>query len=522
MAEKQGILASLYFDTGKTAEAESLFQEAWSNYSKSAVKIPWMHGCFADYLKILNTTGDTDTAARVRAALNSSNKLALAQKSCILLVTAPIIAFLLYNQATERSIAKHNAQGQIIVAMRELSWLARSEAFLMGDYAAAKVYADYAQAFAEVEGQLNEMDLCTDMALASLRRSGKKDEYLQVILLNLKAKSDLSEGNNTEALRHLNEAVAISLKWDKDQLAQNRYDATIERDKAIVALAELDRNNGRYERAEQLYKQVMDISDSNAELEKARRTLQDPVETVDRLHKLQHIELKLGKKTEAVQLQEQVCKILEDTVRGLAITHKNSVIADFGSREAARELDICALMLEDTGKSAEAKDYQARAEKLRSAHRKALKLDSAQQDSIVDAATKVTNDLLSVKYQAGDWHQSLNHLLKDELTSKRALGAFEHLPWYNEKNIKLAADKKATPPERTMIVDIEPLSIRSNREGDGIAVDVQGTVKIVNAKSKSEDEQKFGFAYILKSKNAGHQTVDDLLDNQALAHVQFD
>lgn len=519
MSEKQAMLASLYFDTGRISQAEALFKESLQKYRKAAFKLPRMHACFADYIKILGTTGDTGTTAEVQAALKASHRFRIAQNLGTMLVTVPIICLILSNRATERSIAVHNADGQVVLALEELTTLARREAFFLGEYAAAKVYSEYAQAFDGTTGQLDEMEWSVDKAMLSLKRSGRKDEYMQVLLLNLKAKANLSGGKSVEGMKCLQEAVSLSIKWSEDLLQKDNYAAGIERNKAILSLAELERNQGRYEQAEGLYKKVLDISGNKSEFQTLKMTFLNPVETIDQLHRLQHVELKLGKKGEALKAQEEVCRILEDIVKRLSSDNRNSSVCDFGVREASRELDVCAFMLQDAGRDKEAKDYQSRSELLRNSHRKSLKLDAQQQDAIVDTTTKVTNDLLSVKYRAGDWQKSLSHLLNDELKSKKARGAFEHLPWYDASNAKMASSGKFAKPEKTFTVDIAPLSIRSNREGDGIAVDVQGTVEIFNSKSQSEDEQKFGFAYILKTQNSGRPSVEDLLDNQPPAHI---
>lgn len=517
LAEKLGMLGSLYYDMGKMEESEKTFQEAWENYTKSAIKFPFLHPCFSDYKKLLESKNDTEVLPSLQKALNTSSNLLIAQKMGTLFLTAPIIAFLLMNQGTERSIAKHNAHGQVLVALKEITGLADLEASFLGEYARCKVYKDYAIAFDETDGQLSEMVWCANRAAVSLKKSGVDDDYTKVLLLNLQARGVAAEGKKDKALEMLTEALALSSKWGEKGSVPYKYD--FERERTQLALAELYRTRDEFDRAEALYKQVLGLGEKDIDTSKLLAGTFDPVETIDRLHKLQHIEAKLGKKDDLIKLQKKVCEILETSIKGLSNNNKNSAVYDFGVRESARELDIAAIMLADAGRNDEAKDYQKRAEKLRATRQNNLKLDAAQQDSIVDASTKLTTDLLAVKYRAGDCKQSLNDLFNNELKSDKARGALERQPWYDAAFFKDESKLKDAKAKRRLEVDISPLSIRSSREGDGIAVDVSGTVKIFKDNSQNaSEEQRFGFAYILKAQaKGGKPSVEDLLDNQVLA-----
>ncbi len=522
MSEKQAMLASTYYDLGKEEEAETAFSEAWQTYKKSSIKLPWLHACFADYVKLLNTKGDTTKAKEVETSLKAARLLTLAQRFGTVALTAPIVVILLMTQATERSIAKLNAHGQVIVALKQVATLAKTEAMILGPYASAKVYADYAEAFDALEGQKNEMLWCTEKALNSLNESGTRDDYLKVVLLNLSGKAYIIEGKYDEAQKCLMEAVDTSSNWDLSQLGRNAYEAGKERDQALITLGELKRNSGDYAKAEELYKQVMGL-DKNANVSRSTQAAVDPIETIDRLHRLQHIETRLGKKDEAIKMQKQICEILEGSIQGLTVNNKNSAVCDFGMRETSRELDVCSIMLQENGQEKEAKDYKARADLLRSKQgQKTLRLDAGQQDSIVDATTRITNELLAVKYHSDDFQQSLNKLFHDELKSKRALGAFERLPWYDSSSMKPDAKLPEAPSKRHLEVEIAPLSIKNSREGDGLMIDVQGTVRIITANKSEPEEQKFGFAYVIKDQKTGKPSVEDLLDNQALSRFQLD
>lgn len=524
MSAKQAILAGIYVDMGRLDDAEFLFAEAWKNFSMSAIKLPVLHPGFSSYLKILSDKGASDAAKSLQAELQWARRLSVSRAIASTLLTAPIIVFMIVNQTTEQNIAKHNAHGQILLALKEIQMLAKNEATFLGEFAAARVYCDYAQAFEDTDGQLAEMDWCVEKALATLDRSNTRDDYLRVLLLNLKVKAVLADNKISEDKRFeeaeklVEEAVKISINWDKRQLKRGNYDAGFERDKALLTLAEIKRNKGDYKEAEPLYQKLLSLSNDGKLDSEHALPFQDPMSTIDRIHKLQHIEQKLGKKKESIELQKRVCNILETSVKGLTSKNKSSSLCDFGVREASRELDVCAFMLQEAGRESEAHDYHERADQLRKSHQKSLKLNSDLQDSIVDASTSLTRDLLSVKYHAGDWPKSLNHLLNDELKSERARGALERLPWYGTLNAKA----KAKANSKRLELDIQPLSIRNNREGDGISVDVQGTVKIYQCNSeKKADEHKFDFAYVLKAPKSGRPSIEDLLDNQVLAQFKL-
>jgi hypothetical protein len=522
MSEKQAKLASMYYDQGKQAESEELFKESWKNYNDSAIKFPWLHPCFSDFLKILDTTGDTITAAKVKEELEKSRRLELSQKAIIALLSTPIISLLLVNQATEREIAKANAKGNIAFALNQISELANREAFFLGKYAAARVYTDYAQAFDDTEGQSKEMMWCAEKGLSALQSSSNNDEYIKVLLLNLVAKGNVTQGRFEDSVDSLEQSAAISSKWGAKELARNKNDGKFQRDKCIITLAEIKRNHGDYDGADSLYKLLLGAQGENINISASAAgcSFFDPIETIDRLHKFAHVKQKLGKREEALALQKRICDILETSVKGLSEKKANSPLVDFAVRETARELDVYAYMLQESGKDEQAQKYHDKADKLRVSRHKELKLDADQQDYVVDATTKLTGELLAVKYRAGDWHDSLDKLLKADFTSQHARGSIERLPWF-DKNRKSLERIKTARPIRRLEIDIAPLSIRNNRDGEGLNVDVQGVVKIYNSNSKDADEQRFDFAYIMKEPKKGRPLVDDVLDNQILANYQL-
>lgn len=535
-ASKQALLADLYFRSGRTAEATSLFQESWSSYKKARFKFPLLNGCFSNYLKLLDTTFDTAARAgqeqdkqqglnkEIKAELRNSGLVSMAQAVSSLAVTLPIVTFLFQNQMLEIAISKHNADGQTVLALREITTLAERESAILGPYAAARVYRDYVHAFGTMDDpQDGESAWCADKGLQELKRSGISDDYLKVVLLNVKAEHYLNKGSLTQAEIAYEEAASLCSAWSQSQLSEHNNDARFERDTALLGLGEILRNRGEYEKAQAYYETALGWKDGEF-----RPDLQsvDMVRMLDRIHKLQHIENKLGKKDRSIQLQKIAANMIESKMHGILQGMTSpSPMCDFGVREAARELDACALLLKDAGKVDEAKSYSQRADKLRQLQRKRFELDKGQRDSLVDTSTRITNELLAVKYKAGDWQGSLKNLLEDELNTKGARSAFQRLSWFDPDYLKVKS-KNLRRSERTLEIDIFPLSVRSNRAGEGVAIDVQGTVRIKNADSKKKlEEQKFAFAYIMQGdsehKNNRPQVLE-LYDNQSYGRMRLD
>ncbi len=577
-SEKQAMLASLYYGEKRLDDAENLFADALTNYRKSFFKYPLLHPCFDDYRNILltksesevadalnssgtagpsgvpdksdtfdtksestrdslgesrsgsegesrrdsetsfskgKTTGENnDLILELKKELRKTSIGALAQRCGIALLTIPILCFLITVQSMENTIAKTNARGKIFEALNGVSSLAALEAMVLGNYARCKVYKDYAQAF-EDNAQIHEMLWCVHKALSAAKLSSNRDDYFDVVLLNLLAKGDLAQGKPDEALSALEQSSKICMDWDLAQRSRNNFDASVEREKTLDALAELKRKNGDYAGSEKLFKKVLMLPDGPIDLAKIEVRIFDPIEAIDRLHKLQSIEEKLGKKDDAIILQKKVCEVLENGIKGLAEKHKNTVLFDFGVRETARELESAAIMLADAGRNSESEEYRKRADSLRRSRSNTLKLDAAQQDSIVEASTQLTNDLLSIKYKAGDCERSYKTLLAQDLKTPRAKHSFEELPWYDANLLKNENLLKVAGSNRRMEVDISPMSIRNSRDAAGnIAVDVQGVVKIYKGKSTVADERKFGFAYIIKTPKSGNRAeVEEFLDN---------
>lgn len=549
LAEKEAILGETLLADGRKEEAKEHFEKSWQTYQNSSIKFQPLHPSMNEYLKMLNAgsastvtkTGEQsssqntaaldpndltqqrpvgaskseeENAAKLKTSLQSSKRFLFVQKSAAIVVTVPVIIFMLSVQALEKEIAFRNSNSQVLDAIKGINSLAMAQGALLGQYAASRTYADYALAFEESDNQISEMNWCADKALIALNKSGVRDDLLKVQLLNLKAKSQLSKDKKIEARTSLTEAIKISQNWKNDSAINQSFFARREREKALFGLAELERVEGNYAKAEPLFMTALGFENSN--LNNWRGSVTESLELIDRLHKLQDIESRLGNKEKIIQIQKRICDLLAATERIQTDKNLNITELDFNVREAVRELDVCALMLAEAGKRTEAEQYRKRAEILRNKHDRNPNLNAEQQDSVVDACTRMTNELLAVKYRAKGWKGSVNRLLQSELRSQKARGAFERLPWYDAD-----VAKKNGADLRMLEISMSPLSIRQSPDGSGLAVDVQGFVKIYEQK-KEPEEQKFSFAYLMKNEKTKSPSIDDFVDNQPLAQTGLD
>ena len=574
MSEKEAQLANVYFVSGRSEEAVKQFEQSWEHYQNAKLKYPPLNLCFKNYLDLLNSEpeklSNAEKISQLKSSLLASKNYLIAQKTASVLVTLPVVLFMLSTRALEDEIGRNNSDNKVVLALKGINTLASLETAILGNYAGARIFADYAHAFEESKSQTAEMIWCTDKALSALSKSKVQDDFMRLALLNLKAKEELERDKRDDARKILIEAIAISngsgsgtssgAGTSSSATQNNRswlatYPARLETEKALLSLAEIERLDGNYSLAEPLYAKALGLNEQAQGIQGARDPgtayrsypgkIVDTIELIDRLHKVQHIESKLGKKEKVLDIQKRICALLDSTGHLQDLNNKSAsntqTEQDFGVRESARELDVCSLMLAEAGKDKEAKEYRDRAEALRDRFTRTLKLNASQQDSIVDVVTRMTNGLLAVKYRAdfksNDWHDALLSLQRNELKDRKVRGAFERLPWYDPDSLK--TKKLQKPDERRRIeIEIIPLSIRNSPDGNGVAIDVQGVVKIYprsttasaspvarnqsKLQAQEPEEQKFGFVYLVKDEKSGRPRIDDFLDNQALANFQLD
>ena len=588
MSEKQAILGDVYYSWGKPDEARKYFDAAWHSFENSKTKFPPLHPAMQDYCKLLieetvdhkedggetegaigstnpetdaikaAETGDTSAkqqSALVQKELVTTKKWLAAQRAMSFLVTIPTILFMVSMHALELEISAKNSEMHPVDSLKGINALSKLESAVLGEYAAALVFADYAGAF-EDAGQYAEMVWCVNKSIDIMQQMREPDPVLTLTLLNQKSLGLLLTNKTDEARKTLQAALKLSgTISDSTPGAENwprQNKIRKEQEKAEMHLAELERLDGNYAKAEKLYLKACGLKpdmtwDEQAQSKEksAQNTASnkdqvstgfsrnvmyatkvvDALQLIDRLHKLQHIETKLDQPKKTLEIQKRICELLDRGYSLEQLDGKTVNESDFSVRESARELDVCSLMLAEAGHVDESKKYRAKAEALRNKHSRTLKLDAGQQDSLVDICTRVTNGLLAAKYRPDNWKDKFAPLVNRELSTKGAQFSLSRLPWYDRESLKKDSPQKSKIGK--LEVNISPLSIRNSADGSGIAVDVQGSVKIYSREKSVQDpeEQKFNFAYLVKDMSKDHAekpVIEGFLDNQPTMSFQLD
>lgn len=557
MAEKLAMLADVYYEWNKMDESRTLFDKSWTLFEKSSIKFPPLHPCVASYTKLLDQEIDREKISAIKSELVKTKQFLMAQKVAACLVTFPSVFYIYSIHALEQEIQTRNANMQATGTLKGINALAKLESLALGNYAAGLVYADYANAF-EDANQTAEMAWCNEKAISVLKDVPDQDPFLTLSLMNQRAYSKILISKNEEARKTLAQVLEICRSIEHQQASADwskQYNLRKIKEKAELRFAELERLDGNFDSAERLYLAAAGLTpDMQWQSAKIAAKLQrnytqageasspidlkigavaayathvvDAVQQIDRLHKLQHIEYKLHRPKNVLEIQKRICELLDKGFELEQIDSKDVAECDFGVREASRELDVCSLMLAQAGDLKGAAQYKERAENLRNKHSRTLHLDTNQQDELVEVCTTVTNGLLAAKYRAENWQSKIDNLNRTELKTPGAQMSLSRLPWYDPDLLK-KQDGDPSSKVKRVEVDISPLCIRYSPNGNNISVDVQGKVKIIpkNANQKEPEEQKFNFAYLVsdlsksKSRNA---VIEGLLDNQPISSFNVD
>lgn len=553
MAEKEAILADVYYDWDKRDDAKTLFESAWKHFKNARPKFPPLHPSMQNYVTLLTNEQDQPTVHEIQNELKTANRLILAQRVLSFAVTIPSIIFMVSIHALELEISAKNSEMHTLDSLKGINALSKLESAVLGEYAGALVYADYASAF-EDANQFAEMTWCVNKAIAIVQETAQPDPILTLSLLNQKSLGLILTNKTDEARKTLQAALKLAgtLADSNPSTSTNVWSRNFkirkEQEKAEQNLAELERLEGNYSIAEKLYLKVCGLkpdmtwdtasksaNSTEQQSEKGQSGLAkevvyatkvvDTIQLIDRLHKLQHIESKLNQPDKSLAIQKRICELLDRGYSLEQLSAKPASECDFGVREAARELDVCSLMLAEAGRKEESIQYLNKAEALRSKHSRTLKLDAEQQDSLVNICTTVTNGLLAAKYRSDNWQEKMGRLVKSELSSKGAQSSLARLPWYEHESPKKDSPQKSKIGKK-LEINISPLSIRNSPDGSGIAVDVQGSVRIYSGeRAQNAEEQKFNFAYLVKDSSkdkSAKAVIEGFLDNQPLTSIQLD
>ncbi len=592
MSEKTAMLADIYYDWEKKEEARSKFDQAWKQYKNSSLKLPPLHPSFSQYAQLLEASAsagigkasiatdgsagilpassaadgsagilpasaskhETALAQEIRSELRKTSRWLIGQRTLSFAITVPTIVFMLSIHALEAQISEKNSEMRAVESLKGINALAKMESAVLGPNASALVYADYASAFEDAT-QYAEMTWCVNKAIEILQKIHDPEPVLTLTLLNQKALGLILTNKTEEARKGLLAAMKLANTLSDSKFSvggwSRKYKIRKEKEKAELHLAELERLEGNYQSAEELYLRACGLkadmswvstdTTQNNENTPAQPKVNQPespwsnkvvyatkvvdtIQLIDKLHKLQYIEMKLDHPLKALLIQKRICELLDRSYSLEQLSERPGNELDFGVREASRELDVCSLMLAEAGQTKESEKYREKAEALRNKHSRTLNLNAAQQDSLVDICTTVTNGLLAAKYRSDNWKEKMGSLVKDELSSKGAQSSLARLPWYDNESLKKDSPQKSKIGK--LEVNISPLSIRNSPDGAGIAVDVQGVVKIYSReKSADPEEQKFNFAYLVKDANTTKPrkaVIEGFLDNQPITSFQLD
>jgi tetratricopeptide (TPR) repeat protein len=497
---------------------------------------------------------ETALAQEIRSELRKTSRWLIGQRTLSFAITVPTIVFMLSIHALEAQISEKNSEMRAVESLKGINALAKMESAVLGPNASALVYADYASAFEDAT-QYAEMTWCVNKAIEILQKIHDPEPVLTLTLLNQKALGLILTNKTEEARKGLLAAMKLANTLSDSKFSvggwSRKYKIRKEKEKAELHLAELERLEGNYQSAEELYLRACGLkadmswvstdTTQNNENTPAQPKVNQPespwsnkvvyatkvvdtIQLIDKLHKLQHIEMKLDHPLKALLIQKRICELLDRSYSLEQLSERPGNELDFGVREASRELDVCSLMLAEAGQTKESEKYREKAEALRNKHSRTLNLNAAQQDSLVDICTTVTNGLLAAKYRSDNWKETMGSLVKDELSSKGAQSSLARLPWYDNESLKKDSPQKSKIGK--LEVNISPLSIRNSPDGAGIAVDVQGVVKIYSReKSADPEEQKFNFAYLVKDANTTKPrkaVIEGFLDNQPITSFQLD
>lgn len=428
-----------------------------------------------------------DEAARVKERLGCLKKQTLPARMLVFLLPLPVVAYLSATELLVRSIANNIVHGQTIALRTRIKGLADIDTVFFGNNMGAKVYWDYANTLRETCGDDTSALWCARSGLVELKQGNGPPVASR--LLTLIGAISFERGEFDQAREALNKAIAASPTGSWESCGR-----------ALGLLAELESMAGRNNAAEALYLRAMhsaSLSDKQSD---------DYLSLLDKAGSLQ---ASMSAISRAADTKMQLCEILLARCANAEALGNSVQIEEH--RRLTRELDACAALLREVDRTKEAAVFSAKAVELRNKRVKPLVLGARQQSEIVAATTRVTNLLLSVKYKALGWRKSLQELRNGDLHSKRAQGAIDKLPWLTGQ------DQEKSGPSRRVEVDMAAMKVRNFQEPDTLAVDVSGTVHIIDksANSGTADPggERFAFAYLLKRSAGKPPSIECVVEN---------
>lgn len=487
--------AQFYLEQGRLDLAESLYKSVQQRVDGGRwFKFPSRAETSLNvYRNHLQATGDFEKLAEYSATVSRLKKRMLPSMILFVLMPLPVVAYFSCSEVLIRTASINLRSSQAEAFRQDVKRLADVDSFFFGRGSGARVYSDYSMGLYDAPEQESNAQWLAEAGLREL-----KPGQMNVVASRLHfvlATVYLLKGLDNQALQQFRLSVELAREGEaqapKDALSE-AYVIT-----AMTGLGDLYVQAGRMQEAEGYYEDALQRL-QKIELGTAS---DDQLGLLDRLSSLQSGR---GAFADAVSQKQLICRALEQRLTGIAVSSMNPDQVE-QHRRLTREMDACSMLLKQLGDTSGSADLAARADKMRTERVRPLSLNLQQQREIVDATTRATEHLLSVKYKTNGWQKNLELLLEKEMKSSRAKGALDALSWLTNQT------KNDVQDARKIEIDILPMKVRNFREPNTLAVDVRGTVHI-SGKSPSASEQ-FAFAYLLKSSGQGPPTIDAVAEN---------
>ncbi len=482
--------AEFYLWQQKFPEAEVIFRQLIDLIPVKGWKFPTRaESAFQAYHRYLARKGQAADADAVLERLKLLRKQTRIAKFVFLLLPLPVVLYLCTSELIVRSIATTLIHGEKDALRTRIKWLADIDSGFFGGAIGAKVYCDYATTLQESCGDDTSALWCARAGLMELKRCPSAGVACK--LYTIIASVYVERGDYQHARDALRQAVEISMT--NKEVADWQHDG-----KAFGLLADIEAKDGKLAVAEKLYSRAAQSA------RPADRQTDEYLSLLDRASCLQS---SLGAVSKAADTKKQICDILTGR---LSDADPSAMHADQieDHRRLTRELDACAALLRQSGREDEAKSLASQAALLRTKRVRPLVLGLRQQSEIVDTTTRTTNLLLSVKYKTVGWRKSLGELRNNEFKSKRAIGAIENIPWF------VAGEREPAIAPRSIEIEMAAMKVRNFQEPNTLAVDVSGTVRIIDKGGHcSTDDERFAFAYLLKRIENHPPTIECVIEN---------
>ena len=493
---KLAALAELYLRQRRLDDAEPLLQTvlfrlpkgnfAFFSRAESSLKC---------YLQFLKAAGRESDSAPVSSALLRLRRQTWAAKFLFVLMPLPVVVYLSATEVLNRGVWAQLPHGNPEIVRRNVKLIAGLDTVFFGAGAGAKVYYDYALNLRY--STVNELNALWFARAGLMDLQQAPSPYLRsklyAIIGNLCLERDQTE-QALDAFKRVLEMDAAALPGDRFQGSDLRHVNA-----AAVYLADAAAQQGKTAAAEALYERALNILTVAGEC--------DSDEVIDLLDKISSLQSARGACAEAAVKKQQICDLLARRLAQVDPPTMNLKQAQ-EHRRLTREMEACSALLKQSGRAREAAELTVKAGKIRQERVRPLALDLHQQSEIVDATTRTTRLLLDIKYKSAGWQTSLDLLRERELKNDRMCGAMQSLSWFSPEKDNLRLSR------RKLEIDMSSMRVRNFPEPDTLAVDVRGTVRILEPTgTRSTNNETFAFAYLLKRSPLGPPVIEEVAEN---------